>query len=271
MAISINNNYSAAVALQNLNSTNAQLEKVQQRISTGLKVGSAKDDGAVYAIAEISKGEVTAQNAIIGVVNQGLSLLGVTQDAGKQLTDVLNQMLGKATSATSQTLTASQAQALDVDFAQLASQIDTIVNNANFNGSNLIKAGGASVNVTIDTANASLALGAVSLDKGSLGLTGLSLTSAAGGVAAADAVRTAITTVAATLGTFGANARTLEGTASYTKVLVDANNKAISNLVDADLAEESAKLQSLQIKQQLGTQALSIANNSPQSLLSLFR
>jgi flagellin len=271
MSISVNNNYSAAIALQNLNNTNTQLQQVQSRISTGLKVASAKDDGAVYAISEESKGQVAQQQAILGIVNQGQSLLSVTLDAGNQITSILQQMLGKAQSATSGTLTTSQVSALDNDFQALASQLTTIVNNATFNGVNLISASGTSVTINTDVGTGTLALTAVNLDVGGLALTGLSLTSTTNAASAITSVQSAITSAAAALGTFGANSRTLDATATFTQTLIDANKKAISNLVDADLAEESARLQSLQIKQQLGTQALSIANNAPQSLLSLFR
>ena len=271
MSVSINNNYSAAIALQNLSQTSAQMQQVQNRISTGLKVATAKDDGAIYAIAEESKGQVSRQTAILGIVNQGQSLLSVTMAAGNQISSILSQALEKAQAATSGTLTSSQVTALNNDFTALVNQIDTIVNNASFNGVNLIGTGGSSVTVTTDTGSGTLTLGANALDKTGLGLTGLNLSSSANAASAITAVQTAITNAAAALGTYGANARTLDATASFTKTLIDANNKAISNLVDADLAEESAALQSLQIKQQLGTQALSIANSGPQFLLSLFR
>jgi flagellin len=204
-------------------------------------------------------------------VNQGQSLLSVTLDAGNQITSILQQMLGKAQSAVAATLTSSQVSALDNDFQALGAQLNTIVNNATFNGVNLIKLSGTSVTINTDTGTGTLALSAAALDQSTLIGTGVSLLTTTGAASALTIVQAAITTAAAALGTFGANARTLDATATFTQTLIDANNKAISNLVDADLAEESAKLQSLQIKQQLGTQSLSIANQAPQSLLSLFR
>ena len=283
MAVSVNNNYAASVALQNLSATQKQLDATQNRISTGLRVANAKDDAATYAIAELSKGEVTAQKSILGIVNQGISLLAVTQDAGKKIADVLNRMLDKATAGQSATLTTQQRAALDADFQQGIAEINTIVTNASFNGSNIISSGATAVDVRLDTAGTILTLDATKLDATTLNLSSKTLlgTAASGNAAAvtpeanaktaADAVRAAIATMATGLGTIGAWATRLENSANFMRALVDANNKAISNLIDADLAEESARLQSLQIKQQLGTQALSIANGTPQILLSLFK
>ena len=322
MAISINNNYAAAIAVQNLSATGAQLDVAQKRISTGRRVDSAQDDAATYAIAEISKSEVTRQKAVQGVISQGISLLSVTQDAGKKVMDALNRMLEKATAAQSSTLTTAQRAALNAEFQQARDEITTIVENANFNGTNLLKrpfipdnaqppantysetvaydgvsilidANGNTLDIdkrVLDNSNAVTSDTTVKLDLESLGLVEtpavaagqnnnppavaaipFDLLNATNVNASLTKVRDAIAEAAEKLGRIGAWATRLENTAGFTKALIDANNKAISNLVDADLAEESARLQSLQIKQQLGTQALSIANSAPQMLLSLFR
>ena len=271
MAISINNNYAASVALQNLSSTQSQLDGTQKRISTGRKVDSAQDNAAIYAVAEISKGEVSAQKATYDVVNQGISLLAVTQDAGKKISDVLNRMLEKATAAQSATLTTNQRNALDAEFKQGIAEIGTIVTNANFNGTNVINSTATDVKVLIDAAGNQLTVTAQKLDAATLGVDAQAVDSVTNATTAAGKVRDAIASMAGKLGAIGAFATRLDNTASFTKALIDANDKAISNLVDADLAEESARLQSLQIKQQLGTQSLSIANKAPEILLSLFR
>ena len=271
MALSVNNNYSAAIALQNLNSTNRQLETTQTRINTGLKVASAKDDGALYALSEIQKGEVSALSAVQGTIANGESIIGVSLDAGKAVMSLLNEALKKAVSAQDETLDTNQVAALNNDFTELLSQISNIVGNANFNGNNLVNDGATAINVVIDTNGGQLTISAQDLSTTGLSIDAEDLTSTTNASAAATAVRSAIATAASRLGTLGAQARSLESTGVFTKALIDANNKSISNLVDADLAEESARLQALQIKQQLGVQALSIANQGPSTILSLFR
>ncbi|WP_439817007.1 flagellin [Zavarzinia sp. CC-PAN008] len=271
MVLSINNNYSAAIALQNLNSTNRNLETTQSRINTGLKVSTAKDDGAIYAIGEITKGEVSGLQAVRGVISNGESIVGVALDAGKQVNGILNEMLKKAVSATDATLTTAQRTALVDDFTALRSQIANIVNNAEFNGQNLLGTSAATIEVKINTNGGVLTVTARTLTAEALSIDSSALDSIANASAAVSAVKAAIGSAASKLGNLGANARSLEANNNFIGSLIDANNKAVSNLVDADLAEESARLQALQIKQQLGVQALSIANQAPQTLLSLFR
>ncbi|WP_439817006.1 flagellin [Zavarzinia sp. CC-PAN008] len=271
MVLSINNNYSAAIALQNLNRTNTQLETTQSRINTGLKVSTAKDDGAIYAIGEISKGEVSGLRAVSGVISNGESIVGVALDAGKQVNGILNEMLKKAVSATDQTLTTAQRNAIVDDYSALRNQIANIVNNAEFNGQNLIGTSNATIEVKINTNGGVLTLTARTLTAEALSINAATLDSLANASAAVSATKAAINEAASRLGNLGANARSLEANNAFINSLIDANNQAISNLVDADLAEESARLQALQIKQQLGVQALSIANAAPQTLLSLFR
>ena len=269
--MSVNNNYSAAIALQNLNVTNRELERTQTRINTGLKVASAKDDGAIYALAEIQKAEVSGLTAVQGTIANGESIVGIALDAGKAITGILNEMLKKSVAAQDETLSTDQRNALDNDFVELRNQIANIVNNANFNGNNIVANGATAINVIIDTQGGALTVSAQDLSSTGLSVDSNDLSSLTNASAAATAVRAAIATAASRLGTLGAQARSLESTGTFTKALIDANNQAISNLIDADLAEESAKLQALQIKQQLGVQALSIANQGPQTILSLFR
>ena len=399
--LSVNTNYSAMVALQNLNFTNTELEGVQNKISTGLKISSARDNGAIYAIAEGQRSRVSSVAAVKDGIDRANSTIDVALAAGKSIGEILQKLKSKAVAAQADDLTADQRDALQADFASMRAQIDTIANSAQFNGANLASGNfnlnvlisdlGGSVaattdgvqsvalasplsgsalviapaagdladgdlisfdltdstnlstfsieveltpNMTIDqyveAVNASsggkisasyddvlgqftylindtnfddLVIGTSGVDASTLGAgvatavvssagtntmvvngTDLTLgsamfstfatldisTSAASATTASNALEQAITDLNVTLASLGSQATALDAQQDFLTKLSDEIENGIGNLVDADLAKESAKLQSLQIKQQLGAQALSIANQAPQVILSLF-
>ncbi|RYZ13892.1 MAG: hypothetical protein EON61_05650 [Alphaproteobacteria bacterium] len=402
--LSVNSNYGASIALQSLNNTNKELDQVQNRISTGYKVASARDNGAVYAIAEGQRARVSSVAAVKDGIDRASSTVDVALAAGKSVGEILQKLKAKAVAAQADDLTTDQRAALQVDFANLRSQIDTIANAAQFNGANLAL-GSSSLNVLIsdlggstaatgvgvqsdamgvpvsgsalvtaltdnsasigagdvvtfaltssggpstttvaieitadmtvdgfaqavsaasggkisasyddkagqftylinDTAFDELALTTDASDAAVLGvgelfgdvtsagsntfqvtgmdfsLTGAILsplassdisTSTAAATTASNAIDTAINGLNQSLATLGSQAAALDIQNGFLSTLSDVIEQGIGNLVDADLAKESARLQSLQIKQQLGAQALSIANQAPSLVLSFFR
>ncbi|MEY2759192.1 MAG: A-type flagellin [Pseudomonadota bacterium] len=402
--LSVNTNYSAMIALQNLNFTNNELEGVQNKISTGLKISSARDNGAIYAIAEGQRSRVASVAAVKDGIDRANSTIDVALSAGKSIGEILQKLKAKAVAAQADDLTADQRDALQADFTSMRSQIDTIANSAQFNGANLA-AGSFNLNVLIsdlggsvaattdgvqsvalatpisgsalitaagsaggdiadgdlitfaltdsvnlgtftievelttgmtvddyieavnsasggkisasyddvagqftylinDTAYDNLAITTDGVDASNIGAgvatavvssagsnvmvvngTDMTLasamfssfatvdisTSAASATTAANALEQAIVDLNVTLASLGSQATALDAQNDFLAKLSDEIENGIGNLVDADLAKESAKLQSLQIKQQLGAQALSIANQAPQVILSLFR
>ncbi|MDP3736653.1 MAG: flagellin [Hyphomonadaceae bacterium] len=397
--LSVNTNYSAMIALQNLNATNESLADVQNRINTGLKVSGAKDNGAVFAIAEGQRARVSALSSVTDGINRASSAIDIALAAGTSIGKILQDMKSKAVSAQAQDLTTEQRQAIQADFDAFRAQIDQVANSAQFNGLNLVASGGANLNVLMSdlsqgttgrqvasTVVAGLAPGLAAYMVGngsvaaadttgftlngvSIGTVTISATTTVqqyldavstqtggrvvasynqstgqftyraaegvavtnefavtngggasrtwlghGGTAAAVAggsvtttvtnldftvggsgalstvsnaanllanagsalttagnIEAAITAINVQMASLGSQAKALDIQFDFLTSLSDTVEKGIGNLVDADLAKESAKLQSLQIKQQLGAQALSIANQSPQVLLSLFR
>lgn len=135
---SVNTNYGALVALQSLNKTNSELAEVQNRINTGLKVATAKDNGAVYAIAQGQRSRVESISAVTDGINRGISTIDTALAAGTKVSDLLTQLKSKAVAAQAADLNASQREALQGDFDALRSQISRIVNSATFNGANLV-------------------------------------------------------------------------------------------------------------------------------------
>jgi len=398
--LSVNTNYGASLALQSLKATQKELEDVQGRITTGLKVADASDNGAVFAIAQGQRARLTSLTSIKEAMDRTGSALDVALAAGTAVGDILLQLKSKAVSAQAQDLTTDQRSALQADFDNLRNQINQIVGSAQFNGLNLINAGGSSLNVSmsdVSTGTAgrqvastpvaglvpalssyvvgnggvtaadgttftinSVAIGTAALTAtmtvqqyldevttatagrvtasydqsngqftyraaeavdttnelgvavagggtartwlghtnppaavtggastmsvtdwdwtagGSGALSTVStaanlLASAGSSLTTASNLDTAIVAINTQMAAMGSQAKSLEAQNNFIGKLRDVVEEGISNLVDADLAKESARLQSLQIKQQLGTQALSIANQAPQYILSLFR
>ena len=275
MSFSVNTNAGALIALQNLSTTQAQLTTTQNRINTGLKVASAKDNAAIYGIAQNQRATSNALNSVISSLQRGQSTVDVALSAGSSVSDLLNQMKEKALAAVDVTLDTTSRAALNNEFISLRNQITTVTSNAVFNGANLIDTGTTQLQAiandsgsqVISVAHQSLALGGVNVTVAAAASIG---TTAAASIQIA-ALNTSIANVSSALGKLGTGSKALASHQTFITNLQNSIDVGIGNLVDADLAKESANLQALQTKQQLGIQALSIANQSSSILLGLFR
>jgi len=274
MAFSVNTNAAAFSALQNLNATGARLNDVQTQINTGLKVASAKDNGAVYAIAQTLRADVAGLSAASSSIDRALSTIDVALAAGEAVSDLLIELKEKAVAAKDSGLDTASRSALNDDFTQLRDQINSIVNNAEFNGTNAVKNGGtAIVAITNGDATSTISIAAqnLSLTGSTVAITaGQAITTATLASAAVTAIESSIKNVNTALSTLGSGANRLELQKTFVSQLSDTLEVGIGNLVDADIARASADLQAIQVQQQLGLQALSIANQAPQAVLSLF-
>lgn len=272
---SVNTNVGAMIALQNLNATNMDLATTQSRINTGKKVASAKDNGAVWAIAQGQRAEVQSLGAVKQSLDRANSAIDVGMSAGETVSDLLVQMKEKALAASDPSLDATSLAALNEDFKSLRDQVTKVTSNATFNGINLLDGSVTSI-APLANADASSVL-TVAAENLSLGGTNVTVasTDTIGTVTLATAmiatVDTSISNVSASLARLGTMSKSVSLHATFVSKLSDTLEAGVGNLVDADLAKESAKLQALQTKQQLGIQALSIANQTPQTILSLFR
>lgn len=271
MGLSINTNPGAFLALQTLSKTTAQLNTVQSRINTGLKVATAKDDGATFAIAQALRSDVAGLNAAKNSLDRANSSLDVALAAGEAIGDLLLQLKEKASAAADTGLDATSRASLKVDFDQLTAQITSIVSTAEFNGINAVKASGdAIIAITDSKGSSTITVAAQDLSLAGLSITA-TLTSQVTSAAAVLEIDAAITSLATKSATLGAASKRFTISKEFVTKLSDAIEIGIGNLVDADLAKESANLQALQVKQQLGLQALSIANQAPSTVLGLFR
>jgi len=273
---SVNTNVGAMIALQNLNKTNEDLTVTQGRINTGKRVATAKDNGAVWAIAQNQRATARSLDVVKESLQRTISTVDVAISAGETISDLLLQMKEKALAASDTSLDSASRSAMNSDFVALRDQLQKAVDNATFNGINLVN--GSTTQVAA-LANAD-ATSRLTVQSESLGLGGNIVTVSAGESIGADAttastvvavINESIANVSAALSRLGTGSKSLGSHLDFTGKLIDSIDAGVGNLVDADLAKESARLQALQTKQQLGIQALSIANQSSSTLLGLFR
>ena len=276
MSLTINTNKSAMVALQNLNSTSDKLGSTQNKIGTGLRISTSKDNSAIWAIAQNQRADIGGLASVRMGLDRAQSIGDIALTAGQSISELLVQMKEKVVAAQDASITTTSRKALDADFKSLLSQITQVIRNASFDGADLLDNSlpgglkfladaGATSYVTLS--NQDLSLGSTSITLASTS----SITSTTLASGALSLLQASIGNVSLALANMGAQVKQIENHNKFVGKLSDSLEAGIGNLVDADLAKESARLQALQVQQQLGAQALSIANQSPNIILSLFR
>ena len=275
MVISVNTNAGALVALQNLNTTEAQLATAQNQVSTGLAVATAQDNGAIFAIAQNQRATSSALTSVTQSLQRVQSTVNVASTAGTTVSDLLNQLKATALSAADTSTNTTSRLALNATFTSILQEIKSVVSNAQFNGINLIDGSVPNLAALASVDGVSkLTVAAESLALGGTNITipaTASITTVTLAITALAEVGTSITNVNNALAKLGSSANALQTQITFTGDLQDTIDTGVGNLVNANLAKESATLTALQTKQSLGIQALSIANSSSQTLLGLFR
>lgn len=268
--LSVNTNSSANIALSQLKILNKKLETTQLRITTGLKVSGPQDDASTFQIATRLRGDVAGLGAVKTALSNGDSIVSVAISAGESITDLLKESKAKVVQANQTGLDTASRSALDDDFQTLRSQIETIVSTADFNAVNLIDASASTLDVLSSVDGSVISVSAQSLDSTTLGINTASLSTSSAAANAISAIETAIDLAADKLAALGSSATGIEIQSQFTTSLINVVEEGIGSLVDADLAEESAQLQALQVQQQLAVQSLAIANSAPSLVLGLF-
>ena len=273
---SVNTNRQAVFALQSLNYTNGELSGVQKRVSTGYRVADAKDDGGAFAVAQAVRSDVAGVTAvgeqlggIKGVLQTTFASLSTVSDTMKQVRATLTRLADGA-------INGDQRTQYETQYQLLTTQISDFIDDATYNGRTLLSTdpgvGGGDITGIRNEGGGTFTVEAV--DGATLKLTTTPPATAAAAQAMIEsggAFDVADQLISSALNGFGANMQYVENQIIYNSKKVDAMNDGLGALVDADLARESAKLQALQTRQQLGIQTLSLANQGPQVLLSLFR
>jgi len=269
---SVLTNPSSFIALRTLNGINRNLDVTQNRVSTGLKVAGALDDASNFAIAQGIRAELKAIDAVTQGLNNAKGIGNVAIAGVTGISNLLSDVRGKLTELANEGITTVQRQILRNDFNELISQAANFIANASFNGVNLIESGATTVNTLSNLAGGLLTLtaqSAINTQVNTIATAALSSATNAQSVIANE-FSNLESVVNTALGSLGAEVRALNLQTSFLEEIRDATDEGLGNIVDADMARESARLTSLQVQQQLSTQTLSIANQRPQTLLGLF-
>lgn len=271
-ANSINTNAGALVALQNLNSINSRLDGTQNRVATGFKVGGAVDDASSFSIAQGLRGEMKAYEAVSQGIANATGVLSVAEAGATAVSNLVGDLKKKVTELANGALTSAQRTILSDDFTQLMVQARAFINQSSFQGNNLLSSDAADTEVISDIDGSTITIRANNLIDDLDTFSGAAdVTTAANAVTTLTDLATFETAVNTALGNIGADTRRLKFQDEFIGKIADAVEVGLGSIVDADLAKESARLQALQIQQQLSSQTLNIANQRPSVLLSLFR
>ena len=279
---SVNTNMGAMIALQSLNQTNMAMAKAQKQISTGYRVADATDDGAAYAVAQSVRstvGALTSANQQLGSV-QGL--LSTSQSGLNNVSKTMSSMRDVLVKLSDGNIQGNDRTNYEQQYNSLLDNVKTFIQDATYNGKTLIGnisgSNGTFARVAVSRNESGSSYGIATFGGsalfGSISFTSTQMGSSASMAALITASGTFINqmnSVGRAMNTIGSAVNYVNNQVTYNNDKIDALNSGLGSLVDADLAKESAQLQALQIKQQLGTQALSLANQAPQTLLSLFK
>jgi flagellin len=279
---SINTNVGASIALESLNSTTSQLASTEKQISTGFRVNDASDDGAAYAVAQRVRSDVGALTTANQQLGEATGLVSTTLTGLNQVSNTVNDARKVLVTLADGSTTGTQRTQYIAQYQSDVANIKSDLQDGSYNGKTLVgnitgsSGTFASVNVVRNELGATYNIATFSGSAllGSLTFTSTQLNGAAtvaGLISASGTFLNQLNTVNSALASYGSANTYITNQVSYNSDKIDSLNTGLGSLVDANLAQESALLQSLQIKQQLGTQALSIANQAPQSLLSLFK
>lgn len=272
---SILTNNSAMVALQTLKGINSELVKTQNQISTGKDIANAKDNSAIWAISKVMESDVAGFNAVADSLALGEATVAVASAGAEQITDLLNQIKEKVVAATGENVDYTK---LGADVTELTNQVNSIISASQFNGMNLLNDDGVNLTVlsSIDRDNtgavtaANITVTAVDFTT-NLDLTDIDVSDSTNAEASITAIEAHIQTAVDGAAALGASAKRISDQSKFVSKVMDAMKSGIGSLVDADMEAASARLTALQTQQQLGVQALSIANQAPQTIMSLFR
>ncbi len=278
---SINTNPGATIALEALNNTTSELNSVQKQVSTGYSVADATDNGAAYAVAQSVRSDVSALTTSNQVMGGVQGLLSTTLSGLNNISNTLSSMRDVLVNLASSSTQGSTRTQYEAQYNSLLSNVQNYIQDAGYNGMTLIgNVSGSdgtfqSVSVVRNELGATYGIATFS---GSALYASLAFTSTQ--LASSTAVAALITStgtfmnqlnsVGTELNTYGAATDFLNNQISYNSDKIDALNNGLGSLVDANMAQESALLQSLQVQQQLATQSLTIAEQAPSILLKLF-
>jgi flagellin len=272
----INTNVTSLNTQRNLSASQSSLNTAVQRLSSGMRVNSAKDDSAGLAIAERMGAQVKGMNVAIRNANDAVSLAQTAEGALGKVSDMLQRMRELSVQSANATNTTSDRTNLNAEYSQLGSEITRTLSGTSFNGTNILGAGAGTLTFQVGagtTSNDTIAITTTNLSSAAsiTAVTGGSITSAALATTAITALDTAIDAITSERATYGAAQNRFESAIGVLQVSSENNAAAKGRIMDADYAAETAALSRAQVLQQAGTAMLAQANQLPNSVLSLLR
>ena len=292
MALFINTNVASLGAQRSLATSGAELKTAMERLSSGKKINSAADDAAGFAIAERMTAQIRGLNMATKNANDGLSMLGVIENATNDVTDMLHRMRELAIQATNDTNGVKDREFLQLEVAQLKLEIDRVATDTQYNGQEVLAGDFTSKSIQVGTeAGQTITFSVNGIKADAIGsaevldddateadesadpayVSGIDISNASGAQAGLQVITDAIEQVAGDRATYGALQNRLEYTVSNLMNVAEFTTAARSRIEDADFAAESARLAKAQVLQQTGTAMLAQANASSQLALSLIR
>ena len=271
---SINTNVISLNAQRNTASSQSQLATSMQRLSSGLRINSAKDDAAGLAIAERMNSQVKGMNVAVRNANDAVSMMQTAEGATAKIGDMLQRMRELAVQSANGTNNSSDQANLNAEFQQLGQEIGRTLSNTSFNGNAVLSGSttmtfqvGANVGETIDVTGADLASGSLATAIASTS----DITTATNATNAMTAIDDALTQVNTARANFGAVQNRFDSAISVLQTASENQAAARSRIMDADFASETANLSRAQVLQQAGNAMVAQANQLPQQVLSLLR
>jgi flagellin len=273
MALNIASNIASITAQRHLANSSLSLNRSLERLSSGLRINSAADDAAGLAIADRLRADVRITSQAIRNASDGISAISIGEKALGEVGNILARLSELASQSATGTVSDSQRSSLQQEFTALISEIDRVSNTTSFNGVNLLSAGTTvALQVGLDgTSNSRISFTTVDGSSSGIGLSGVSVSTAAAAQSALASVSSAIANVAATRGTLGAFESRLNTAIANLRVASENFSAAESRIRDADVAEETANLTRTTILQQAGVAILAQANQQPSLALTLLR
>jgi len=285
MAMTINTNVMSLNAQRNATNNQSSMATTMQRLSSGLRVNTAKDDAAGLAIAERMNTQVRGMTIAVRNANDGISLSQVAESGISTLTDILQRMRELAVQAMNTTNTSSDVSALNQEYYQLGSELGRIISAVQFNGSSLFTTTasytfqvgantGQNISVASSTLNFQSAAGLSAVMNGGIytaSTSALTTTANLQNSANLTALDLAIDTVNSARAQLGAVQSRFEKTINFLQTGIENQSAARGRIMDADFAEETSNLSRVQILQQAGTAMIAQANQMPQSVLQLLK
>jgi flagellin len=263
---SVVTNVGALMSQKFLRSTSAELTTVQTHVSSGLRVASSADDASSFAVAEGLRADIKSYTAVSSALSGAKAVATVAVTAAEKISSRMEDIKAKIVQLSDESISAASRTSYQNDLTQMVAEVNKYLTSASYNGTNLLNTtNNVKTVANIDASTITFTAQNVQ----SLTLT--AVTDSATGSTALTNLATFKGTVDTALATLGANIKQADNQAEFINQVSETVQVGLGGLVDADMAKETASLQALQVRQQLGVQALGIANQSPQSLLGLLR